>query len=60
MFKRSFFSIGFFLRSSMTVTKLQQHAQRALKNFDEEMVTEIYAEGEVEDEGDEGELEECK
>ena len=43
-----------------TSPALQQHAQRALKNFDEEMVTEIYAEGEVEDEGDEGELEECK
>ena len=30
--------------------------QRALQ----EMVTEIYAEDEVEDEGDEGEFEECK
>ena len=36
-----------------TSPPFQQHAQEALKNFDEEMVTEIYAEDEVEDEGDE-------
>ena len=43
-----------------TSPALQQHAQEALKIFDKEMVTEIYAEDEVEDEGDEGEFEECE
>ena len=43
-----------------TSPALQQRAREALKNFDEEMVTELCAEDEVEDEGDEGEFEECE